>query len=339
MTDSPMTAPTAAPDSAALRRCWHPVCRSDALARDPLATQLLGEALVVWRDSAGRPHAFADLCIHRGTALSLGWVDGDRIVCPYHGWQYGVDGGCKLIPQLPDPTRIPGKARVASFRCEERHGLVWVSLDEPRWETPRVAELEAPDWITIYAGPYSWSADASRQIENFTDFGHFAWVHPGLLGDKSRPVVPAHTVSTEGHVLHYSIVRPEAPNSEDYPIFANEESVQPERRSRYELHLPYTLVLRVGWGGSKGMVYFFASQPNDEDNSTGYLAVARNYDMDQDPSILQRFEDTIFNQDERVVESQRPHQVPFDLADELHLKFDAVAVAYRRAMRAHGLAT
>ena len=56
-------------------------------------------------------------------------------------------------------------------------------------------------------------------------------------------------------------------------------------------------------------------------------------------AVLQEFEDTIFNQDQRVVESQRPEQVPFDLADELHLKFDAVAVAYRRAMRAHGLAT
>jgi len=55
--------------------------------------------------------------------------------------------------------------------------------------------------------------------------------------------------------------------------------------------------------------------------------------------VLQDFEDTIFNQDKVVVESQRPDQVPFDLADELHLKFDAVAVAYRRAMRAEGLAT
>jgi hypothetical protein len=30
--------------------------------------------------------------------------------------------------------------------------------------------------------------------------------------------------------------------------------------------------------------------------------------------------------------------VPFDLAAELHLKFDAVAVAYRKAMRSLGLA-
>ena len=111
------------------------------------------------------------------------------------------------------------------------------------------------------------------------------------------------------------------------------------RRSRYELHLPYTIVLRLGWGGEKGMVYFFASQPIDESHCSGYVVMARNYDHDQPPSVLQDFEDTIFNQDKRVVESQRPEQVPFDLADELHLKFDAVAVAYRRAMRAEGLAT
>ena len=47
-------------------------------------------------------------------------------------------------------------------------------------------------------------------------------------------------------------------------------------------------------------------------------------------------ERTIFGQDQRVVESQRPDRVPFDVAAELHLTFDAVAVAYRRAMRAHG---
>jgi Vanillate O-demethylase oxygenase C-terminal domain len=54
--------------------------------------------------------------------------------------------------------------------------------------------------------------------------------------------------------------------------------------------------------------------------------------------VLQEFEDTIFGQDQVVVESQRPERVPFDLAAELHLKFDAVAVAYRKAMRASGLA-
>jgi phenylpropionate dioxygenase-like ring-hydroxylating dioxygenase large terminal subunit len=322
----------------ALRSCLHPVALSSEVAGEPVPAELLGEPLVLWRDSAGTAHVFSDLCIHRGTALSLGMVEGDEIVCPYHGWRYGTGGACTAIPQLADPRRVPAKARATSFRCEERYGLLWVALDEPRWTLPEVPELESPEWRTLTCGPYAWRCDSSRQVENFTDFGHFPFVHPGLLGDPERPVVPNHEVRTDGHVLHYEIVRPEAPNSDDFPVFANEEERRPERRSRYELHLPYTIVLRLGWGGEQGMVYFFASQPVREDECKGFLRIARNYNLEQSDQVLRDFEDVIFDQDKRIVESQRPEQVPFDLAEELHLKFDAVAVAYRRGMRAEGLA-
>ena len=171
-------------------------------------------------------------------------------------------------------------------------------------------------------------------MENFTDFGHFPWVHPGLLGDPDRPVVPRHEVRTEGNVLHYSIVRPEAPNSDDFPVFGNEQAGPPERRSRYELHLPYTIVLRLGWGGERGMVYFFASQPVTAPTAApATCSSAATTTLTSPARVLQEFEDTIFGQDQVVVESQRPERVPFDLAAELHLKFDAVAVAYRKAMR------
>ena len=264
---------------------------------------------------------------------------GDELVCPYHGWRYATSGRCVAIQQLEDPSRVPTKARIASFRCREQHSLVWVALDEPRWELPDVPELESGDWQVVAAGPYAWHSDSSRQVENFTDFGHFPWVHPGLLGDPARPVVPDHSVRTEDHVLHYEVVRPEAASTDDFPVFANEEQETPERRSRYELHLPYTIVLRLGWGGTEGMVYFFASQPVDRERCIGYVLIARNYNLEQPDTVLQEFEDVIFNQDQRIVESQRPEVVPFDLADELHLRFDAVAVAYRRAMREQGLAT
>jgi vanillate O-demethylase monooxygenase subunit len=334
-----MTSPSVAGHAPALRACWHPVAYTSELAQgEPLAVDLLGEALVLWRDSAGTAHAFFDLCIHRGTALSLGTVEGDEIVCPYHGWRYGSDGACTRIPQLADATRVPAKARATTFTCTERYGMIWVALEEPRWELPEIPELEDPAWATVCCGPYWWACDASRQVENFTDFGHFPFVHPGLLGDPERPVVPGHEVRTEGHVLHYEIVRPEAPANEEFPVFGNEVVESPERRSRYELHLPYTIVLRLGWGGEAGMVYFFACRPEGPDRTTGFLAIGRNYNLEQSDSVLQEFEDVIFEQDRRIVESQRPERVPFDLADELHLTFDAVAVAYRRAMRANGLA-
>jgi len=321
-------------------RCWHPVAYSHAVTDRPVAATLLGEAVVIWRSGDGRAHAMRDLCIHRGTALSLGWVEDDCLVCPYHAWRYDAAGACVRIPQSATAA-IPAKARTPVYQCQERYGLVWVCLaaGEPAYALPDVPELESGAFKVVNTGPFVWRSDASRQVENFTDFGHFPWVHPGLLGDPERPVVPEHSVEIRDHVLHYTIVRPEAPNSDEFQVFANTTTVKPERRSRYELHLPYTIVLRLGWGGDKGMVYFFASQPETPERCRGYCIIGRNYDFDDPDSTLQEFERVIFGQDQRIVESQRPEQVPFDLADELHLKFDAVAVAYRRAMRAQGLAS
>ena len=321
-----------------LFHCWHPVAYGRDVNRDtPYGSMLLDEAIVVWRTADGAPHVLQDLCIHRGTALSLGRVEDDCVVCPYHAWRYDAAGACVKIPQQADAA-IPSKAKVPSYRVIERYGLIWTALADPAYSLPDVPELEDEAWKVVLTGPFDWNSDASRQVENFTDFGHFPWVHPGLLGDPERPIVPAHKVETRGHVLHYTVVRPEAPNSDDFPVFANEAVVKPERRSRYELHLPYTIALRLGWGGERGMVYFFAGQPIGEQRCRGYCVVGRNYDLDQPDSVLQGFEQTIFGQDQRVVESQRPEQVPFDLADELHLRFDAVAVSYRRAMHNQGLA-
>ena len=322
----------------ALRACWHPVAYSAEVTSAPHATSLLDEPLVLWRDGRGAAHAFRDVCVHRGTALSLGRVDGDEIVCAYHGWRYGGDGACTSIPQLADPARVPARARVVAYPVVERCGLTWVALEPPRWPLPEVRELEDAAWRTVRTGPFAWSCDASRQVENFTDFGHFAFVHPGLLGDPARPVVAPYEVTTDGHVLRYAYGRPDAPNTSEFPVFAAEERKDETRRTRYALHLPYTIVEHIDWGGADGLVYFFAAQPVSAERCIGYCLVARNYNLEQPDQVIQAFERTIFGQDQRVVESQRPERVPFDLAAELHLTFDAVAVAYRKAMRAHGLA-
>ena len=321
-----------------LRRCWHPVGYSRELEHPPRATTLLDEPLVLWRDSAGAAHAFRDVCVHRGTALSLGAVEGDEIVCAYHGWRYRGDGACTAIPQLSDSARVPTRACAVAYRCVERYGLVWVALEEPRWCLPEVPELDDPMWRVVPTGPFAWRSDASRQVENFTDFGHFAFVHRGLLGDPEKPVVAPHEVVWDGHVLRYAYGRPDQPNTDTFPVFAARERKDETRRTRYALHLPYTIVEHIDWGGADGMVYLFASQPVSADQCVGYCLVGRNYNLEQPDEVMQDFERTIFGQDQRVVESQRPDHVPFDLAAELHLTFDAVAVAYRRAMRAQGLA-
>ena len=81
----------------------------------------------------------------------------------------------------------------------------------------------------------------------------------------------------------------------------------------------------------------FAARPVAADRCVGYCLVGRSDNLEQDDRVVPDFERVIFGQDQRVVESQRPDAVPFALAAEWHLKFDAVAVAYRRAMRERGL--
>ena len=79
-----------------LEQEWHIVARvEDVPADKPLAAELLGRKLVVWRAS-GRMAAWEDLCIHRGAKLSLGGVKNGCLACPYHGWTCDENGQCVL---------------------------------------------------------------------------------------------------------------------------------------------------------------------------------------------------------------------------------------------------
>ncbi|MFT6995698.1 MAG: phenylpropionate dioxygenase-like ring-hydroxylating dioxygenase large terminal subunit, partial [Maribacter sp.] len=187
--------------------CWHPVGYSYEIKADkPYGTFLLDEPVVVWRTADGNVHAMRDVCIHRGTALSLGWIKDDCLVCPYHAWQFDKKGDCVLIPQAPE-AEIPSKAKTPTYHCQEKFGLVWVALEDPVYDLPTVPEYENTAWKLVKTGPFDWKSDSSRQVENFTDFGHFPWVHPGLLGDPERPKVPECRVIVKDSVLHYSVVR------------------------------------------------------------------------------------------------------------------------------------
>ena len=325
------------PNRAILAQFWHPVAYAEALTTIPLSVMLIGERIVLWRDAAGTARAMRDRCVHRGTALSIGRIQGNEIVCPYHGWRYGVDGRCVHIPQLQDPARVPERARIAAFQCEERYGLIWVALADPIAPIPDVPELDDLRWHTVRTGPFAWHANASRQLENFTDFGHFAFVHEGLLGDARKATVAPYDVEIDGRVVRYTYHRPDEPNTEGLAVFAADDKKKPIRATRYAIHLPYTIVEHIGWGGDEGMVYFFVSQPVDAEHCIGYCLVARNYHFDQSDEVMKAFERTIFAQDERIIESQEPCEIPFTSDHELHLAFDKVAIAYREAMRNLGI--
>ena len=80
-----------------IRNAWYAVCWSDELGVTPQSRQILGEDLAVYRTANGVPAAVEDCCPHRLAPMSLGFVNGENIVCGYHGMEFDRDGFCNLF--------------------------------------------------------------------------------------------------------------------------------------------------------------------------------------------------------------------------------------------------
>jgi phenylpropionate dioxygenase-like ring-hydroxylating dioxygenase large terminal subunit len=308
----------------ALRHYWHPVAVASDVQDKPVPVTLLGEQLVLFR-LEGDVRCFRDLCIHRGTPLSLGWSDGRNVVCAYHGWAYSAEGACVEIPSLPPDRPIPKRARVDTFQAEERHGFVWVCLDEPTSPIPDFPTYgdSAFTAVNYLFGPVHWSCSAARAIENFVDTAHFPWVHEGILGDRQHPETPVVDISRHGEELRFGW--------NDLP-----NAIHSVRHRRvYRLFRPFTIYQqKVQEGGERIETLFFTVTPHTTRTCTLYLHMARNFAASADEERKQReFDLIITDQDQVIVENQRPEELPLDLAAELHIKGpDAVAVEYRRFM-------
>jgi phenylpropionate dioxygenase-like ring-hydroxylating dioxygenase large terminal subunit len=307
-----------------LRNFWHPLCMSEDVTQQPSAFTLLDEQVVAFRDAHGVA-AFKDLCIHRGTALSLGEITDGRLTCPYHGWQYDRTGACVHIPALLPGASIPRKARAVVYRAEERYGMVWLAMDEPAASIPDWPHVSDPDpeYECFLAGRWVWNSSAGRAIENGMDFSHFNFVHKGLTVLADGPVIKQHEVREMPGGLTYEY---------DDSLITR----------KYRVYIPFTLHdEKMQRNGDISVVTIIAT-PRTSTTAEVYTFATRNHasavalkgkDEVQDRDAVRAAVAEVFNQDRRIVESQRPEEIPTDLRDELHLKVpDANALMYRRLL-------
>jgi phenylpropionate dioxygenase-like ring-hydroxylating dioxygenase large terminal subunit len=315
--------------SEALRHYWHPVARSSEVGDKPVKAKLLNHPLALWR-SNGQVAAFYDLCVHRGTPLSLGWLDAGELVCAYHGWRYGRDGSCTRIPSLPPDRPIPAKARANAFSSQERYGLIWVCLNEPRHEIPEFPpEFVDPAfrWEGFSTDGF-WKANAARMLENLADYSHFPWVHPGTLGDPTNPEMEPIEIETIEGGFQYDIPQP-----------VNRLTRERPARQTYKLFVPFMLTIdRWQPGGNQRQINIFLCSPVSKNETRFFRFMGRNFQDFQSDEELNRRHRLTFEQDRGIVESQRPEELPLDLSEELHLRGpDTPAVEYRRRLREVGI--
>src|SRR3954447_9107820 len=168
-----------------LRMFWQPVFRvQDLPAGRALPVEVMGEHLTLYRGESGAAHLVAFRCAHRGTQLSVGWVEEDCIRCRYHGWMYDATGQCVEQPG-EDPAFVQ-RVRIRSYPTQEYLGLIFAYLGEG--EPPPIKRF--PDFENdprLMVGPTQpWPCNYFNRIDNALDPLHVAFTHQEALSRAGR---------------------------------------------------------------------------------------------------------------------------------------------------------
>ena len=183
---------------------------------DVLVPEIGGRSVFVVRHGDGGLRAFYNVCRHRGTQLlEAGERKVKRFIrCPYHSWAYDLNGRCIGTPLFagsdipPDQQAAFDMEGVKAFDKAD-HGLLPVAVDEwgpfvfvhlgadPRplreqlGDLPeRVAGYRLDEWEIARVKGYEIAANYKLVAENFMEYYHLPWVHPGLV--KVSPIDAHH---------------------------------------------------------------------------------------------------------------------------------------------------
>ncbi len=164
-----------------MRRYWIPCMvlhEVPAADEPPVRLRLLGEDLVVFRDTDGRVGVLDEYCPHRLTSLYYGRNEERGIRCVYHGWKFDVEGTCVDLPSEPATSNFRHKVRAVAYPARERGGLLWVYMG-PADAMPAFPEFE---WLDLpaeqlYASRWEQECNYAQAMEGELDAAHVSFLH------------------------------------------------------------------------------------------------------------------------------------------------------------------
>jgi vanillate O-demethylase monooxygenase subunit len=319
-----------------LARHWYPVARCVDIGDKPVAATLLDVDLVLYR-MAGGFRVARDQCPHRGVPLSMGWVENEQLICPYHGLHFAADGRCTKIPAQPN-VAPPEKFRLAQFPAIERYGLLWTCLMPDEGAEPAIPAFpnwDAAGYQPILPPPVDIDAAPGRQIEGFVDVAHFAWVHHEAFADRTRPEVPAYTteaIPAGIRMEYWSTVS-------NYPKALQHLEPEGFRWLRvFEIYPPFAASLTVHFPGDDRLNILNLASPVSARKTRLFVPITRNFDVTGSLEDVYAFNAQIFAEDQALVERQMPKDLPLDNSEEIHFAADRMGMGYRRLLKGMGLA-
>ncbi len=320
---------------------WHVVAFTEEVPQNKLVpTTLMGRDLVIWRDKSEQIHVWEDLCVHRGSRLSKGFIKDDKVVCPYHGWNYDGTAKCVFMPAAPQDQPMK-KAKAIAHHAQEKYGFVWACIGTPTNDIPAFPEWDDPSYKKVNCGPYPFRS-AYRAVENFIDATHFPFVHAGINGviDEPDPIAP-YEVTEDDNGLSSTEVRVTQPYGDprNIPVIAYYayKCLRP-LVSYFKKRVVIADPARAHEGNDNDrFCTFLTAQPVDETHSIVRICCAMNFVPAPTDEEIRRRQDLVYQQDGDIVDTQRPERIPVDLRYELHHRSDLMGQKYRSWLKNMGV--
>jgi nitrite reductase/ring-hydroxylating ferredoxin subunit len=162
-----------------LRHYWQPAALSDELMvpRPVVPVRLLGENLVLFRDSEGALGLIGRRCPHRGADMCFGRLEDNGLRCPFHGWHFDRSGQCIEQPGEPEGSRMFEQIRSPAYPVVERNGIIWAYMGPgapPAF--PDFDCFRAPD-SHVFAFKGLWECNWLQALEVGIDPAHASFLH------------------------------------------------------------------------------------------------------------------------------------------------------------------
>ncbi len=176
-----------------VRDTWYVAALAEEVDRQPLARRLLGTPVMLYRRLDGRAVALEDRCAHRSFPLSRGSLDGDSVVCGYHGARYDDTGRCVGVPSQ---AQVPPGAMVRAFPVHERGKLLWIWMGAPDHADPNAIPqqdfMDGAGWVSSTERMHL-KASYVRLHENLLDLSHLSFLHANSFGTPDYASAPFET--------------------------------------------------------------------------------------------------------------------------------------------------
>lgn len=320
-----------------LAQHWYPVARIEDVSTDPQQVTLLDIKIALYKTQSGDIQLVRDLCPHRGVPLSKGWVEGEEIVCPYHGLSFGKDGKCTKIPAQPDLVNIPDRFTLTNFPVVLKYGLVWTSIlgrDESTANLPNLDTWDMDGHQAILPPYVDIGGSSGRQLEGFIDVAHFAWVHHKAFADRKNPVVPKYSAKKTDYGIQAEYIS----SVSNYPH--GMQHLAPEGfvwKRTFDIYPPFSAILKVDFPEDGVLKILNACCPVSYNKTRLFVPLTRNFDTTGDLQAVYDFNAQIFAEDQEIIELQKPEELPLDLTAEAHFEADRSSTMYRRILADWGL--